>query len=314
MLSEIYILSKYLVPLLIRGKNMDFLNTIWQPINVLIGSFKPTDLIDIVLVAFLTFKVIQLVRETRAEQLLKGLVILGLAYFIANLLQLRTFNFIMVNVFQIGLLALIVVFQPELRRALERVGRSKFTKIGVFGLNVDTEEEAYKKGLAAINEVCEAALALRRNKMGALIVFERETKLGDIIDTGTVINADISASLISNLFWNKALLHDGAMIIRNGRIYAAGCILPLSNNDIISRELGTRHRAALGMSENSDAVVLVVSEELGSFSIAENGHLSRNLSIDAVKNTLIKSSLSPVENTADKDKSPFWKFWRAKDK
>lgn len=293
---------------------MDFLNTIWQPINALIGSFRPTDLIDIVLVAFLIFKAIQLIRETRAEQLLKGLIILGLAYFFANLLQLRTFNFIMVNVFQIGLLALIVVFQPELRRALERVGRSNLTKIGVFGLNVDTEEETYKKGVAAIEEICEAALALRRNKMGALIVFERETKLGDIIDTGTVINADISAALISNLFWNKALLHDGAMIVRNWRIYAAGCILPLSNNDIISRELGTRHRAALGMSENSDAVVLVVSEELGSFSVAENGHLNRNLSIDAVKNTLIEALLSPIEDKNNKDKGPFRKLWRAKEK
>lgn len=293
---------------------MGFLDTIWQPINALIGAFKPTDLIDIVLVAYLIFKAIQLVRETRAEQLLKGLIILGLAYFIANLLQLRTFNFIMVNVFQIGLLALIVVFQPELRRALERVGRSKFTKVGILGLNVDSDEEAYKKGLVAINEVCEAALALKRNKMGALIVFERETKLGDIIDTGTVVNADISAALISNLFWNKALLHDGAMVIRNGRIYAAGCILPLSSNDIISRELGTRHRAALGMSENSDAVVLVISEEMGAFSVAKNGHLSRNLSIEAVKNTLIESILPGIEDKSNKDIRPFWKFWRAKDK
>lgn len=287
---------------------MGFINTIWQPVSALIGDFRVTDILDILLVAFLIFKTIQLVRETRAEQLLKGLTILAFAYLIANLLHLKTFSFIMVNVFQIGILALLVVFQPELRRALERVGRSKITKLNILGLKFDTTEEERKKGIKLISEVCQALLSIKRNKMGALIVFERETKLGEIIDTGIVINADISAPLIGNLFWSKALLHDGAVIIRNFRVYAAGCILPLSSNDIVSRELGTRHRAALGVSETSDAIAVVVSEEVGALSIAINGVLKRNLSIDTVKEILIENLFPPTETNKN------GKFWRLKSK
>lgn len=250
---------------------LDFL----QSINIL------TNLLDILLVAFAIYSVMKLVRDSRAEQLLKGILVLTLIYFAASVLNLQTLHYLLKTVFDNGLIVLIIIFQPEIRRALEQAGLSKLGSMNLFS-GGDSAEELRKRWQQTIKAVCGALEALREQRMGALIVFERNTKLGEIINTGTVVNADATQDLIVNLFFQKTPLHDGAMILRDGRIHAAGCILPLSDLPI-SRELGTRHRAAVGMSENSDAVVVVLSEETGTISIALGGDLKRNYSIEALR-------------------------------
>ena len=190
------------------------------------------------------------------------------------------------SVFQFGVIALIVVFQPELRRALEQIGRSKLGDYWSFPSK--DSEEYIKAQKDAIKVVSDAAAGFKQSKTGALMVFERKTKLGDIIDTGTVVNAKPSVAIIGNIFYNKAPLHDGAMILRDGMVYAAGCILPLTRNENVSIDLGTRHRAAMGMSENSDAAIVVVSEETGTISLAMNGKITRDYERDRLKTVLIK--------------------------
>lgn len=221
----------------------------------------PLDGLDILLMAFLIYKAIKIVSETRAGQLVKGIALLALVFFVSSILQLKTLNFILTNIFQIGVIALIIVFQPEMRRALEKLGRTQVNGLSVFSSNDATEE--MEKIQILIHSVVEAMVSLSAEKVGCYIVFERKTKLGEIIKTGTIVDSAPSTPLIGNIFFKNSPLHDGAMIIREGRIYAAGCVLPLSDNDQISRQLGTRHRAALGMSENSDALVVVCSEETG---------------------------------------------------
>ena len=261
---------------------MDIINTFLQYIlSVLHTMSFPFDYIDIVVVAFLLYKCVQLVRETRAAQLVKGIVLLILVYYLSVIMGLRALTFVMANIVSFGVLALIVVFQPELRNALEHLGRSNLSKFNF--LRIDNTDADVKNSKEAIYAVCEAAQNLQKHRIGALILFEKNTKLGEIIKTGTTINADISPELIENIFYPKAPLHDGAMIIRGGKVYAAGCFLPLSQNQQISRELGTRHRAALGISENSDALVIVVSEETGVITLAQNGVLKRNLTIETLR-------------------------------
>ena len=200
------------------------------------------------------------------------------------------------------MIAIIVLFQPEIRRALEQIGRkgigTKYWTLGNFSKNTAESEQRYRN---CIQATVEAAEQLQRLKMGALIVFEMQTKLGDIIDTGTVLNAAPSAQLIENIFFNKAALHDGAMVIRDGMVYAAGCILPLTKSDAVSVSLGTRHRAAIGMSEHSDAIVVVVSEETGQISLARRGVLARNFTKETLKSELEKLVLAEYadKNTAE---------------
>lgn len=252
-----------------------------------ISLFGITDLIDICVVAYVMFQLIKLLRETRAIQLVKGLLALVAVYLAAYILQLRSISFLMQNVFQIGAIALIVLFQPELRKVLEQMGRTRVSALGaVFAPTSDNETEIMHRWEDTINTVCDACATMSRQKVGALMIFERSTPLGDVIATGTIVDAQPSYELINNLFFKNSPLHDGAVILRNGRVYAAGCVLPLSANFTISRELGTRHRAALGMSENSDAISLVVSEENGKISLAENGVLKRDLSIDELRSEL----------------------------
>lgn len=278
---------------------MDWLNTFSQTIFSVIKTITLFDIIDILLVAFLLYKSVQFIRETRAEQLIKGIILFVLAYYISTVLGLKAMSFILINIFQFGVLALIVVFQPELRSALEHLGRSSVGKFRFFSFDDSKEKE-----MAICNdiyEVCDAAQAFQKDRIGALILFERKTRLGEIVKTGTIIDAKVSSELICNIFYPKAPLHDGAMVIRDGRVYAAGCFLPLSQNQEISRELGTRHRAALGISESCDVLVVVVSEETGVISLVQHGVIKRNLDVDTLRAALEKE-LVPARPSDKKDK------------
>lgn len=256
--------------------------------------FHATDVLDILIVTFIIYSLIKIMRETRAEQLVKGILIILVAFAVSNLFNLRMLNSIFTSFFQFSVLAVLIVFQPELRSALEHIGRSKIGKYWNGIASMTVEEEQTKQVRKCINCVADVAANFQRSKTGALIVFERQTKLGEIIDTGTIIDAEPSVPMIGNIFFNKAPLHDGAMIVRKGKVYAAGCILPLTKNNDISTDLGTRHRAALGISENSDAVIVVVSEETGTISIAKNGVITRNFSRETLS-TALEEDLIPKE-------------------
>lgn len=256
-------------------------------------------IVDISIVSYVIYKIIMMVKETRAAQLIKGIVILLVATQLTGWLGLNTINFILRNTMTVGLLAILIVFQPELRGALERIGRSRFGDI--FNFEEDTYVEKLEK---TIEEVVKAAEALSKASTGALIVIERETKLGEIIKTGTTLNAVVSCELITNIFFPYAPLHDGAIIIGEGKIKAAGCILPLTENRKLSRELGTRHRAAIGVTEVSDAIAVVVSEETGRISVAFEGKLTRNFVPDTLRKALSKILLSEYQ---EKKKTNIWK-------
>lgn len=258
---------------------MNFLNTIWQSISGVVLSIRISDILDICIVAYLLYKLIQLVRETQAAQLVKGILLLILGYLLAAWFHLKTLSLILNNIFGWGILALIVLFQPELRRMLERVGRTRVR--GHFGFLTPKREneqiaKEWDKCIRIVASTCEK---LSSTKTGALIVFERLSRLGEQIETGVLINADVSSELLQNIFFKNSPLHDGAVIIRDARILAASCFLPKpQKEELIGRDLGSRHRAAIGMSENADALVVVVSEETGSVSVASNGYLKYNLS------------------------------------
>ncbi|MBQ3094624.1 MAG: diadenylate cyclase CdaA [Clostridia bacterium] len=266
--------------------------------------------IDILVVAMLIYGLIKLVRDSRAEQLTKGIVLLLFAYFAAIILDLKSLTYLLGMVFDNALILLVVVFQPEIRRALERVGHSSFTSALASLRNNSATEEAIRRNKEAIAAVCGAVEQLQRQRMGALIVFERHTKLGDIVATGTTIEAEPSVELIGNVFFNKAPLHDGAMIIRNGRVCAAGCILPLTTNHRLSSSLGTRHRAAVGMSENSDALIVVVSEETAAISLAQGGELTRDYTPKTLRIALESGMLNDL---TEDDQSFLQKLFKGRD-
>ena len=257
---------------------MDAIKDFFNYVGNQLSSVELTDIIDIVIVAFFLYYLFKFVRDRRAGKLALGVLVLMLMLVVSSWLQMRVTNYILERVVDVGFIALIIVFQPELRSMLEKMGGESIK--GIKSRFDRTSSEGFRPKLA---ELCYAAETLSASKTGALIVFERGTKLGDVIRTGTVIDAEISAFLIGNIFFNKAPLHDGAVVITNGRIRAAGCLLPLStkltitNPDIV-KDLGTRHRAGIGMSENSDAVVLIVSEETGVISVAVDGVLKRGFS------------------------------------
>ena len=258
---------------------------------------KLTDLIDIFLIAILVYQLLKLLKETRAMQLVKGIFLLFLILQISSWAHLTTLNYLMRNAMQVGMFAIVVIFQPELRSLLEKMGRSNVGKlIDVATGNIGGEDHA-------ISEIVHAATNMASTKTGALIVIERDTKLGDVIHTGTLLDADVSSSLLENIFFPNTPLHDGAVIIRGDRIHTAGCFLPLTSNTNLSRDLGTRHRAALGISEASDAIVVIVSEETGKISIALNGSLTRNLTEASLKTALSKA----LAKNTDKDKLKFWR-------
>ncbi len=258
----------------------------WNYIVYAISNMRiPFDIIDILVMAFIIYKAIEFLRETRAGQLVKGLIMLFAIYAVAGWLELATIEWLLKTIANSAIIVAAVIFQPELRRILERVGRTGLNA----GQMLDSETDVM---VTAIDDISRAAGMMQDQKIGALVVFERNTQLGEIIDTGTVIDAKSSVSVINNVFFPKSPLHDGAVIVRDGRIYAAGCILPLTQRDDISSQLGTRHRAAIGITENSDAVVLVVSEETGNISIVANGQITRDYNSISAKHELSRLLLS----------------------
>jgi len=243
------------------------------------------DIVDIVIVAFLIYKLIGVIRKTNLMPVAKGLVVILAVLWLSGILQLNMINWLLRNIVELGLIALVIIFHPELRRFLEKVGSSRIT--GLFGgeykaMNVES----------AIMQTVLACADLSRSRTGALIIFERDNQLAEPISTGTLLNADVTAELMKNIFFVKAPLHDGAVIIKNGRIAAAGCMLPMSSNMNLSRDLGMRHRAGIGVSERSDAVAVIVSEETGAISVAVDGMLKRHLSTETVE-TLLRKELVP---------------------
>lgn len=260
-------------------------------LNNIMSSIGITDVLDILIVAFIAYKVLGFIRETRAEQLAKGLLVLVVATVLSDVLHLYTLHWLLSGLMTIGLIAIVVIFQPELRRALEHLGRSRFTNIMS---DVDKDEAKHM-----VVEIVRAIDTMSTSKTGALMVIEREITLNDIVETGTVIDASISAEMIGNIFYEGAPLHDGALIVRADRLYAAGCVLPLTQNKTLNKELGTRHRAGIGITENSDALVIIVSEETGVVSVAQNGQLTRFIETKRIEKMLLNMYLQ-------EDKKGFW--------
>lgn len=258
---------------------MDQLLNLLQTIEQTVRLIEIWDVIDVAIVAYVIYRLLLFIRRSRSGQVAKAVLILFLALAVSSLAHLRVINFILTQAMQLGLIALLIIFQPELRRFLERIGSGKLKEM--FTSDVKQGEEE-----SAIQQTVEAYTSLSRDKVGALMVFERKTLLDDVIKTGTALDCAVNAELLKNLFWNKAPLHDGAVIVRAGRIVGAGCMLPLSGNVNLSRDLGMRHRAGIGVSENSDAVVAIVSEETGSISVAINGMLKRHLSTETLERLL----------------------------
>lgn len=247
--------------------------------NVFVG-FRLIDVLDIIIVAYLVYKILGFIQETRAQQLVRGLVVLGIVFFLSDFLKLYLLNWLLRNFVTMGLFALIVLFQPELRRGLEQLGRRNIVSGQFRSLDKENAIEVVKEIVVAVDD-------FSATRTGALIVFERETMLNDIIETGTIVDARISVRLLGNLFYEGSPLHDGAVIIRGDRIHAASCVLPLTEKKNIGRNLGTRHRAGLGVSEVSDALVIVVSEETGVISVAENGNFRRFMDLKSVEKILL---------------------------
>lgn len=266
---------------------LDSLYVFWNQLIHAIFSISVFDIIDIIIVAFIIYKAIEFLRDTRSGQLVKGIALLLTASFLASVFNLISLKWLLTKVFDYGIIALAIIFQPELRRLLEKVGRTNINFIG----KQQSYDEANERVKNCIDAVCKAVNVMSDKHIGALIVFERESVLGEIANTGTLLNAEASYELIGNIFFPKSPLHDGALIVRNGMLYSAGCILPLTANNDINSQLGTRHRAAIGMSENSDAVVLVVSEETGQISIARNGIIVRDFNSVTLKEELYNSLL-----------------------
>ena len=248
------------------------------------------DIIDIIVVAYVIYKAIGFIKETRAKILIKGLGLLLFAWVIAQWFNLITIKWLLVKFFDYAIIAVAIIFQPELRHALERVGHSSFGWLG--SAHNTAEYDDLKK---SIDDTCKACGSMQEQKIGALIVFERSTPLGEVISTGTELDAAISQELVGNIFFPKSPLHDGGLVIRRTRAAAAGCILPLTSNNQLSHELGTRHRAAVGMSESSDAVVVVVSEETGKISICINGVIERDFTPITLREKLYQELLEEKE-------------------
>lgn len=264
-----------------------------------------SDTLDILLLALVFYYILKLIRDTRAITFAKGIVLFILAYVIVLLLDMKSSIFIFRQIFNNILVILVVLFAPELRKLLERIGTNKsFWRLSNLFGGPSQKDVQYNKDVSRmVNSVCKAAEDMSDKRIGALIIFERDMPLGEIIDTGTIVDAQVSSQVIGNIFYPKAPLHDGAAVIRNNRLYAAGCILPLTDrNKEVAKELGTRHRAAIGMSEQSDALILVVSEETGAVSIAHEGQLNRDLSDGEVREMLLNALLIKIPDEAERKK------------
>ena len=267
-----------------------------------IQLLRISDFIDILIVAIILYYLINLIRETRAMQLVKGIIFLFIVFFLSQWLKLNALNYILGGAMQIGAFAIVVIFQPELRNLLERMGR--FNVGNIIDFAADTADDELQR---VIESISVAAANMSESKTGALIVIERTTRLGEFISTGTMLDANVSSGLLENIFVPNTPLHDGAVIIRNNIIVTAGCLLPLTANNNLSRDLGTRHRAAIGLSEVTDAVIVVVSEETGKISIALNGSLTRNLSKESLSKALMKIINQKPAKQEKIDKIMFWR-------
>lgn len=281
---------------------LTYINDVFQYTLNIIYSISIFDILDIIFIAYLIYRSMKLIKETRAEQLIKGIVILLFIFLFAQQFNLRVINFILENFFQVGIIAIIVMFQPEFRRILEKVGRTKVSTIAKnFDNSIPYDAEMLDDTIKIIVNSC---INLSDSATGALIVLERTVKLGEFIERGTTINADPSVALFGNIFFNKAPLHDGALIMRNGKIFAAACTLPITSNiDYFNKGFGTRHKAAIGISECSDAIAIVVSEETGRISVAENGVLKRDYNASQLTN-LLKQRLLTIPTGKQRIKKP----------
>jgi len=261
-----------------------------EKVGNIFASFSLSDALDILLVTLIIYGAIKLLRDTRAIQLIKGIVLIGVVYIVIIALDMNASEYLFRSVFSNIVLVLLILFQPEIRHAFESIGRSNITKkISLIGGNnaIVQDDESI---ISAIGEVVKASVEMSEKKIGALMVFERGTLLGEIIQNGTQIDALISQQMLGNIFYPKSPLHDGAIVIRGNRIISAACILPLTTNHDFDKELGTRHRAALGMSEESDALVVVISEETGAISFASRGELKRGITEEELER-ILKSQL-----------------------
>ena len=273
---------------------MDKVLTLMEDIGRYLSLLKITDLVDVAIIVFLVYKLLSLVKSTRAENILKGVGIFLLALWLSTALELRAVSYILSHVVEWGILALIILFQPEIRQILERLGSKNIRLMRVF-----RPEKEITEMEKAIDQTVVACSELSRTKTGVLMVFERDINLDDIVRTGTELDCTVVSELLKNIFFVKAPMHDGAVIVRHGRIIGGGCMLPLSRNVNLSRDLGMRHRAGIGMSENSDAVVVIVSEETGSISVAIGGMLKRHLMPETLSQ-LLRNELMPPEEEPDK--------------
>ena len=286
---------------------MDILENLWS----IIKTIQFRDVIDILAIALIVFGVFRLIRDTRAVQLMKGMLLLLTVYILSSIFNLMMLSTLLRAIFEASVVIIAVIFQPEIRRALEQVGKNKnwrkyFKAFSKYSKSDEWERTVRK----SIVDSADTAMIFSRSRTGALLVFEREVRLSDIAATGTVVDAETSVALFGNIFFNKAPLHDGASIIRDGKLFAAGCILPLTGNKYVDINLGTRHRAALGISEQSDAVVLVVSEETGVISLAVGGVLTR----DYTRETLIKKLNELLLDEVEEEESKYRRFRKGRKK
>ena len=286
---------------------MDIFNNLWS----IIKTIQFRDVIDILAIALIVFGLFRLIRETRAAQLLKGVLLLLGVYILSSVFNLMMLSTLLRAFFEASVVIITVIFQPEIRKALEQVGKDKnwgkyFKMFANYGKS-DEWEKAVRKSIV---DAADTSILFSRSRTGALLVFEREIMLSDIASPGTVVDAETSVALFGNIFFNKAPLHDGASIIRDGKLFAAGCILPLTSDKSVDINLGTRHRAALGISEQSDAVVLVVSEETGVISLAVGGELMR----DFTRDTLIKKLNELLLDEVEEDESKYRRFRKGRKK
>lgn len=270
----------------------------------LISGFGVWDVIDIAIIAFVIYGILGFIRKTRAQQLVKGLMVLVIATFVSEVLRLHTVNWILRGTMQFGVIALIIVFQPELRRGLEYVGRNRFFVPSFAGMDKERVKRTTSSIVSAVDH-------FSTKKIGALIIMEREVSLSDVAETGIALDSEISTELLENIFYEKAPLHDGASIVRAGKVFAAACVLPLSQNKDLASDLGTRHRAGLGITEVSDAVAIIVSEETGIISIAQEGRLTRFLDIKTLEKLILNMYLADQDDQSNRIIGFFKRFGRS---
>ena len=284
------------------SKILNIIDKFW---DALLSFNFLSDLLDILLVAFIIYEGIKLIRGSRTFQLVKGIAFLLVVYGLVKFFNMEACEYILTILFENGLIILVVLFSPELRNVLEKFGRRSISDFSFFSFK--NQDAIAKELTSTVNDFCKAASDMSDNKTGALVVFEKDAPLQDIINTGILIDAQSSPELFNGLFFKNSALHDGAVVVRDGRIYSAGCILPLTQNTSLDSELGTRHRAAIGMSEQSDAVVVVISEENGTISVAQNGELTRDITSGKLREILLGELITQNDEVQEKSKKSFFK-------